>query len=152
MISLVTGVLVWGALHLIGVDFAVTWGAMAFILNFIPTVGSIVATVPPVLVSIVQFYPQPFYPVLTLLVLLAIQFTIGNVVAPKILGDQLNLSPVVVLLSLVFWGWLWGVVGALLSVPIASAIKIVCENIEPLRPISILMGSSKRYAAEFSQQ
>jgi len=79
-------------------------------------------------------------------VLLGIQMTIGNVIAPKVMGDKLNLSPVVILLSLVFWGWLWGPIGALLSVPIASAIKIFCANIEPLRPISIMMGSGRRYA------
>jgi len=69
--------------------------------------------------------------------------TMGNVIEPKIMGDSLNLSPVVILLSLIFFGWMWGMIGALLSVPIAAAIKIVCENIEGLKPISILMGSGK---------
>jgi len=64
------------------------------------------------------------------------------------MGDSLNLSPVVILLSLVFWGWLWGIVGALLSVPIAAAIKIVCENIEALKPISVLMGTGKSFPKE----
>jgi predicted PurR-regulated permease PerM len=145
VISLATGVIVWFSLSLIGVDFAVTWGAMAFFLNFIPTVGSILASVPPILVALVQF-PSIWPAVGTAVVLLMIQMTIGNVVAPKVLGERLNLSPVVVLISLVFWGWLWGVVGALLSVPIASAIKIVCGNVEPLRPISILMGSGRAYS------
>lgn len=150
LISLATGFLVWAALAAIGVDFAVTWGAIAFFMNFIPTLGSIIASIPPILLALVQFYPNPWPCVATLAALLAIQMTIGNVIAPKIMGDRLNLSPVVVLLSLVFWGWLWGVIGALLSVPIASTIKIVCENIEPLRPISILMGSGKRYSREFT--
>ena len=81
--------------------------------------------------------------------LLTIQLTIGNGIAPKVLGDQLNLSPVVILISLLFFGWLWGVVGALISVPIAAAIKIVCENIEPLNPVSVMMGSGKTYRREF---
>jgi predicted PurR-regulated permease PerM len=73
----------------------------------------------------------------------------GNALAPKVMGDQLNLSPVVVLLSLLFWGWLWGIVGALISIPIAAAIKIVCENIKTLHPISVMMGSGKSYRREF---
>jgi len=147
LISLVTGVLVWLALTAVGVDFAVTWGALAFFLNFIPTVGAVMASIPPILVALVQF-PTVWPGIITAALLFGIQMAIGNGVAPKIMGDRLNLSPVVVLISLVFWGWLWGIVGALLSVPIASTIKIVCENIEPLRPISTLMGSGKRYRKE----
>ena len=149
LISFVTGVLVWFALVLIGVDFAVTWGALAFFLNFIPTVGSIVASIPPILLALVQFYPSLWPGVITLFVLMTIQLSMGNGIAPKVMGDQLNLSPVVVLLSLLFFGWLWGIVGALLSVPIAAAIKIVCENIETLHPISVMMGSGKIYRREF---
>ena len=78
-----------------------------------------------------------------MIVLLSIQMVMGNVIEPKLIGDSLNLSPVVILLSLVFFGWMWGIVGALMSVPIVAAIKIVCENIEGLKPISILMGSGK---------
>ena len=136
-ISLATGLCVWLALIILGVDFPVTWGALAFFLNFIPTVGSIAASIPPILVALVQF--PSFWPaVFTLIVLLVIQMTIGNIISPKIMGDRLHLSPMVVLVSLVFWGWLWGL-WALCSVPIASAIKIVCENIEALRPISVMM-------------
>jgi AI-2 transport protein TqsA len=149
LISSVTGLLVWFALELIGVDFAITWGAMAFFLNFIPTVGSIAASIPPILLALIQFYPSIWPGVVTLISLLTIQLSIGNGIAPKVLGDQLNLSPVVILLSLLFWGWLWGIVGALLSVPITAAIKIVCENIESLQPISVMMGSGKSYRREF---
>ncbi|OPL16790.1 MAG: hypothetical protein AVO39_00505 [delta proteobacterium MLS_D] len=148
LISFITGVLVWLALSVIGVDFAVTWGALAFVLNFIPNIGSIIATVPPVLLALVQYYPGIWPAVVTLVVLVTIQMAIGNFVAPKVFGDRLNLSPVVVLLSLLFWGWLWGIVGALLSIPIASSIKIICENIEELRPISVMMGSGRRYWQE----
>jgi len=151
LISSVTGVLVWLALALIGVDFAVTWGALAFFLNFIPTVGSIAASIPPILLALVQFYPSIWPAVATLITLLTIQLSIGNGIAPKILGDQLNLSPVVILLSLLFWGWLWGIVGALLSVPVTAALKIVCENIDTLQPISVMMGSGKSYWREFKK-
>jgi predicted PurR-regulated permease PerM len=82
--------------------------------------------------------------------MMAIQLSMGNAIAPKLMGDQLNLSPVVVLLSLMFWGWLWGIVGALISIPIAAAIKIVCENIETLHPISVMMGSGKTYQREYN--
>jgi len=151
LISFTTGVLVWLALEIIGVDFAVTWGALAFFLNFIPTVGSIMASIPPILLALVQFYPSIWPGVITLLSVVTIQMGMGNALAPKVMGDQLNLSPVVVLLSLLFWGWLWGIVGALISIPIAAAIKIVCENIETLQPISVMMGSGKAYRREFKE-
>jgi AI-2 transport protein TqsA len=151
VISFITGFLVWLALEIIGVDFAVTWGALAFFLNFIPTVGSIVASIPPILLALVQFYPSIWPGVVTLISVVTIQLGMGNALAPKVMGDQLNLSPVVVLLSLLFWGWLWGIVGALISIPIAAAIKIVCENIETLHPISVMMGSGKTYQREFKE-
>ncbi len=152
LISFVTGILVWFSLEMIGVDFAATWGALAFFLNFIPTIGSIAASIPPILLALVQFYPNLWPGIITMLVLLAIQLTMGNGIAPKVMGDRLNLSPVVILLSLMFWGWLWGIVGALLSVPIAAALKIVCENIEPLHPVSVMMGSGKSYRRELLKQ
>lgn len=144
LISLATGIFIWAALALIGVDFPITWGALAFFLNFIPTVGSIIASIPPILLSVVQFYPELLPAGITLLAVLTIQLVIGNGIAPKVMGERLNLSPVVVLVSLLFWGWLWGVVGALLSIPITTAIKIGCENIPALRPISVLMGSGRK--------
>lgn len=143
LISLITGVCVWFFLRLIGVDFAMTWGVLAFFLNFIPTFGSIVASIPPVLVALVQFYPNWGPSVLTLVALLCIQFTIGNIVTPKVMGDTLDLSPVVILISLMFWGVIWGVSGALLSVPIAVMIKILCENVPKLHFLSTLMCSAR---------
>lgn len=143
MISAVTALLVWLLLTLMGVDFPVTWAVFTFLLNFIPMVGSAVATIPPVLIAVVQFYPS-FWPAVAVLTgLLIIQQLMGSFIEPKLMGDSLNLSPVVILLSLLFWGWLWGITGALLSVPIAAAIKIVCENIEGLKPVSVLMGTGK---------
>jgi predicted PurR-regulated permease PerM len=148
MISSITGVLVWLTLKIIGVDFAATWGAFAFFFNFIPTIGSIIASVPPILLAIVQFYPNIGPALLTTAAILVIQMGMGNGVGPKVMGDKLNLSPVVVLVSLLFWGWLWGIVGAILSIPIASTIKIVCESVEELHPISIMMGSGKAFAKQ----
>ncbi|MDR3279242.1 MAG: AI-2E family transporter [Synergistaceae bacterium] len=142
LISLSTGTLVWGALSALKIEFAMTWGILAFIFNFVPTVGSIAASLPPVLVAIVQYYPDPVPAVLTFLALLAIQFTMGNILTPKIMGDTLGLSPVVILISLMFWGLIWGITGALLSVPLAVMIKIICENIEPLHFMAVLMSSA----------
>jgi len=149
LVSAVTGILVWAALALIGVDFPITWGALAFFLNFIPTIGSIAASIPPVLIAFVQYYPSVLPGVAALVAVTTIQMVIGNGITPKIMGERLNLSPVVVLVSLLFWGWLWGVAGALLAVPITAAIKIVCENFTALRPISVMMGSGKAYRHSF---
>ncbi|MCL1866696.1 MAG: AI-2E family transporter [Oscillospiraceae bacterium] len=140
LISLATGTCTWAALEVIGVELAVGWGVLTFLLNYIPTVGSIIATVPPVMMAMLQFSPGYMQPIVVLLSLGAIQITIGNVITPKVVGDRLGLSPVVILLSLLLWGTIWGIPGAILSVPIASIIKIACENFSSLRPIAIMMG------------
>lgn len=145
VISLLTGFAVWGVLAWVGVDFAFTWGALAFLLNFIPTLGSVVASLPPVLIAFVQF-GDILHPAIVAGALLAIQFTIGNLVAPKIYGDSLDLSPVTILLFLLFWGWLWGIPGTLLSVPLAATIQITLAHIPPLAPLAVLMGSGRKLA------
>lgn len=143
VISFATGLCVWIALMMLGIDFAITWGVLAFFLNFIPTIGSIMASIPPILIALVQFYPNWVPCLLTCVALLAIQVTIGNIMTPKIMGDALDLSPVVILVSLMFWGLIWGFSGALLSVPIAVMIKIICENIPNLHFVAMLMCSAK---------
>lgn len=146
LISLSTGICVWIALKIIGIDFAATWGVLAFVLNYIPTIGSILASIPPLVIALVQYAPGSYLPfVEALAAILAIQMTIGNVIGPRLVGDQLNLSPVAVLVSLLFWGWLWGPAGALLATPITAAIKIICDNIAPLEPIGILLGSARPF-------
>ena len=146
VISLVTGLVVWGALAALGVEFAFTWGLLAFVLNFIPTLGSIVASIPPVLMALAQFAPDAWPAVGVAATLFVIQQTLGNFIAPKIYGDRLNLSPVVILLFLVFWGWLWGITGALLAVPLAAAVQIALSHIPALAPLAVIMGSGKKYA------
>lgn len=144
VISAATGVAIWLALWAIGIDFAVTWGALAFLLNFIPTVGSIVASVPPLLIALVQYAPDSYLPfIASLIAILAIQMLIGNVISPRVMGNRLNISPVAILVSLLFWHWLWGVAGALLATPFTAAIKIICDNIEPLKPVGIMLGSGR---------
>ena len=141
LISFVTGVCAWIVLTVLDVRLAAGWGVLTFLLNFIPTVGSIIATIPPVVMAVIQFSPGLFKPVLVLVSLTAIQLTIGNIITPKVMGDRLGVSPVVILLSLLLWGMIWGIPGALLSTPIISIIKIVCENITSLNFIAVLIGS-----------
>ena len=143
LISFVTGVCAWLVLTVMGVRLAAGWGVLTFLLNFIPTVGSIIATIPPVVMAIIQFSPGLFRPFVVLVALTAIQLTIGNIITPKVMGDKLGVSPVMILLSLLLWGMIWGIPGALLSTPIISIIKIVCENIPVLHPIAVLIGSGE---------
>ncbi|MBR1487232.1 MAG: AI-2E family transporter, partial [Synergistaceae bacterium] len=143
LISFATGVCAWIVLTLFDVQLAAGWGVLTFLLNFIPTVGSIIATIPPVVMAIIQFSPGLFKPAMVLISLAAIQITIGNIITPKVVGDRLGVSPVVILLSLLLWGMIWGIPGALLSTPIISIIKIVCENIPSLRSIAVLIGSGE---------
>ncbi|MBR0251256.1 MAG: AI-2E family transporter [Synergistaceae bacterium] len=143
LISLATGVCVWLVLMLLEVRLAAGWGVLTFLLNFIPTVGSIIATIPPVVMAIIQFSPGLFKPFIVLVSLTAIQLAIGNVITPKVMGDRLGVSPVAILLSLLLWGMIWGIPGALLSTPIISIIKIVCENIPALGSIAVIIGSGE---------
>ncbi len=146
IISLTTGVLIWICLKAIGVDFAATWGCLAFVLNYIPTIGSILASIPGIIIALVQYAPESYWPAaLTALAFLSINMLLGNIIEPRVMGDHLNLSPVAILISLLFWGWLWGTAGALLATPITAAIKIICDNIEPLEPIGTLLGSARPF-------
>jgi predicted PurR-regulated permease PerM len=153
VISLVTGVIVAAGLSLVNLEFAVVWGIIQFILNFIPSLGSITVGVGAGLFALIQFWPEPAPVIFVALVMLGVNVIIGNVLEPKIMGDNLGLSPIVVLLSLLIWGWIWGFAGMILAVPMMVIIRIVCENFPVLEPISILLGSrravtAKRLAAE----
>lgn len=151
LISAATGVCIWFGLSQIGVDFAGTWGVLAFVLNFIPTVGSIIASIPPIIISIVQFHGVsagfvPWLPnevIATVLLILSVQVTIGNIITPKVMGDSLDLSPTVILMSLMLWSFLWGIPGAFFSMPIAGMIKIVCDNVDRLHMVAVLMSSGE---------
>ncbi|HUX21761.1 MAG TPA: AI-2E family transporter [Spirochaetia bacterium] len=142
-ISVVTGLLVWGGLKLLGIDFPIFWGVAAVLLNFIPNIGSFFVIVATTAMAFLQFYPTVERPLLTLLVMSGIQVVMGNFIDPRLQGDRLNISPFIILVSLIFWGWLWGIIGMFLSVPITVVIKIICENVPSLRPVSIFMGSGK---------
>jgi len=143
LIGMATGVCVWIALAIMGVELAAGWAVLAFLLNYIPNVGAVISTILPVMMAVLQFSPGYVQPIIVLILMSVIQFVSGNVIAPKILGDKLGLSPVVIMLSLLIWGTMWGITGAILSVPIASIVKIICENFPFLRPLAILMGTGR---------
>ncbi len=138
MISFFTGVLVSIALFLFGVPFAVLWGVLAFLLNFIPNIGSMISVIPPVLITLFQFGSLS-KTLGVCVILVALQTVVGNFIEPKMMGKGLDLSPLIVLLSLLFWGWMWGIPGMLLSVPLTAAIKIAFEQIEATRPFALMM-------------
>jgi predicted PurR-regulated permease PerM len=138
LISLLTSGLVMIILFLFGVDFVLVWGLLTFLFNFIPNIGSFIASLLPLALAFIQF--DNYFKILWLAILLfGVQFVCGNLLEPKFMGKSINLSPVVILFALIFWGFLWGIMGMFLSVPIMAIIKIIFENIESLRPVSILM-------------
>jgi AI-2 transport protein TqsA len=138
LFSLLTGVLVWAWVGLLGVDFPVLWGLVAFLLNYVPNIGSIIAAVPAVLLALVQLGPQTALWVAC--GYLAINTLVGSIIEPKFMGRGLGLSTLVVFMSLVFWGWVLGSAGMFLSVPLTMALKIALDAIPQTRPIAILLG------------
>ncbi|MBN2399793.1 MAG: AI-2E family transporter [Candidatus Aminicenantes bacterium] len=138
MTSFITAALAALILLVGGVDFVIFSALLTFFLNFIPTFGSLVATLFPVMFAFLKY---GFC--LRLLVITAglmiMNFVMGNVFEPQVMGKSLALSPIILLLSLIFWGWLWGVVGMCLAVPITAALKIVCESIPELKPLAAAM-------------
>jgi len=138
IVSLFTGILVTIVLLIFGVDFAIVFGFLTFLMNYIPNIGSFIATAFPIIIAFFQF--ETIWPAFWIMVLLmSIQMIMGNFVEPKLMGRGLGLSPLVVLFFLFFWGWLWGIPGMILSVPIAAIVKIICSNIDELNIIAALM-------------
>ena len=137
--SLATGACVGLWLGIQGVDYPLLWGMLAFLLNFVPNIGSIIAAVPPVLLALVQFGPSGA--LWTILGFTLINGIIGNLLEPRFLGQGLGLSTLVVFLSLIFWGWVLGPVGMLLSVPMTMAVKIALDSQESTRPFAMMLGS-----------
>jgi predicted PurR-regulated permease PerM len=138
-ISLVTGVLAWLLCWVVGVDYPALWGVIAFLLNYVPNLGSIIAAVPPLLLGFVQFGWERS--LVLLIGYLAINTIMGNIIEPRVMGKRLGLSSLVVFLSLVFWGWVWGPLGMFLSVPLTMVVKILLENSDDLKWVAVLLGS-----------
>jgi predicted PurR-regulated permease PerM len=134
--SLLTGMLSYILLLVFGVDFAVLWAFLIFVFNYIPYVGSLVATLLPAFFTIFQF--ASFWPFLwVLLSIEAVQILVGNYIEPKVMGKTLNLSPLVVVLALAFWGAIWGIIGMILSVPIVSVLVIIMAHFPNTRNVAI---------------
>jgi len=139
-ISFGTGVIVSIFLTILGVDYALLWGLLAFMLNYVPNIGSILAAIPPVLIALITIGPGTSFVVA--IGFLAINTTIGNFIEPRVMGQGLGLSTLVVFLSLLFWGWVLGPVGMILSVPLTMSMKIALLSFEETQWISTLLDSS----------
>ncbi len=137
LINIATGLLTSLVLGVGGIDFFILWGIIAFVLNYIPYLGSVFAVAFPVLMALIQI--TPLGALVILLCLIAVHFSLGNFIEPKVMGRELNLSPLVVLIALAFWGWLWGFIGMVLAIPITATIKIVMEHIPATRNLARFM-------------
>jgi predicted PurR-regulated permease PerM len=141
VISLTTAFLSYLTMYFVGVDFAGFWAQLIFLLNFIPTIGSIIATILPCLLTILQF--ESWYPfIIVTTTLVSIQFTIGNIIEPKVIGKSVNLSGLVIIISLALWAKIWGIAGMFLCVPIMVILNIILANFEKTRPLAIILSSS----------
>jgi AI-2 transport protein TqsA len=136
--SLLTAVLVTIAMWLLGVDYPIALGLLAFILNFVPVVGSIIAAIPAVLLALIA--SGPGWAIAVTAIYGAVNVSIGSIIEPRMMGERLGLSALVVFLSLVFWGFLLGPVGMFLSVPLTMLAKILLNNAEDLRWLAIMLG------------
>lgn len=139
LVSLATGATVALGLFLLGLDYPLLWGLIAFLLNYVPNIGSIIAAVPAVLLAVVQLGLGQA--LIVAAIYLSINVVMGNAVEPKLMGRKLGLSSLVVFLSLVFWGWVLGPVGMLLSVPLTMIVKIALEVNDSTNWLAILLGS-----------
>lgn len=144
-ISLVTGILVAAWLMVLGVKYPILWGLIAFLLNFVPNIGSIIAAIPACGLAFIQLGIVPA--ALAALGYLVINVTIGNMIEPRLMGHRLGLSTLVVFLSLVFWGWVLGPMGMLLSIPLTMTVKIVLQSHPDTRKLAMLLGSQNPPAA-----
>ncbi|WP_293679491.1 AI-2E family transporter [Thiolapillus sp.] len=143
MVSALTGIVSYIILLWVSVDYVPFWALLIFMLNYIPTIGSMVAVLLPTTLALVQF--DTFGPFVTLLVSLGtVQVLIGNVLEPRLMGSSLNLSPLVVILALSLWGQMWGVTGMFLSVPITVISMIVLANFPQTRAIAVAMSENGR--------
>ncbi|WP_457749724.1 AI-2E family transporter [Sulfurimonas sp.] len=146
LISLLTGVIVWLSLSFLGTDYAFLWGVLAFMLNFIPNIGSIIAAIPAVLITLVQLGGMSA--LLVIILYTGINVIIGSIIEPKIMGKGLGLSTLIIFLSLLFWGWLLGIVGMLLSIPLTIMAKIIFDANQNTQWIGVLLGTGENINLE----
>ncbi len=141
VISLATGIVVWAGLWLLGVQFALMWGVLAFLLNYIPNIGSVISAIPPMIQALL--FNGTYEALMVGGLFLAVHMVLGNILEPRIMGHRLGMSTLVVFLSLLFWGWLLGPVGMLLSVPLTSVCKIWMETTQGGSKLAILLGPGR---------
>ena len=141
VVSLATGLCAWILARVVGLDFPLLWGMLAFLFNYIPTIGSIIAAVPAVLLALIQLGVGEA--TTTAIGFLAINMVFGNIVEPRLMGYGVGISPLIVFVGLVLWGWIFGPVGMLLSVPLTMTLKLALEADEGTRWIAILIGSER---------
>ena len=139
LVSVITGVLVGLTLTLLGIDMALMFGLFAFLLNFIPSIGSVISTLLPLPVVLVTPGISPAIAIMAIAIPGGIQFAVGNVIEPKIMGRSLDLHPIVILMALIFWGMLWGIVGMLLAIPMTAVVKIFLSKRESTAPLARLL-------------
>jgi len=137
--SVINGLTVYIVLKIFGVDFAGLFGLIAFLLNFIPSFGSMIAATLRTAFAFFQL-GNIWAPVLIFVLTSGSDMIMGNLIEPRIMGKGLGLSPLLVFFSLLFWGWLWGIPGMILAVPLTAVIRIVCQNVPALKPVAVLMG------------
>jgi AI-2 transport protein TqsA len=147
-LSIAVGVLLGVFVGLMGVDFPVLWGLVAFFLNYVPNIGAVMAAVPAVLLALLQNGLGNAIGISS--GYLVVHLLIGNVIEPRLLGKEMGLSTLVVFLSLVFWGWLWGPMGMLLSVPLTMIVKIMLESSEQFSPVASLMDQPLSQRSSFT--
>ena len=140
LVSVLTGVLVTVWMWWLGVDYPILLGLLAFLLNYIPNIGSILAGIPGVLLAFVEFGVGSA--AMAAVGYLVINTVVGNVIEPRLMGRELGLSPLVILISMIFWGWVLGPVGMLLSVPLTMTVKVAMESSRETRWVALLMGSA----------
>lgn len=142
LISFITGLIVFLTCLVFQINFALFWGFLVFVLNFIPSIGSIVASIPPILMCIIQ-YDSFNVTLFFFLIIASLQFLMGNFIEPRILGSRLQLNTLTVVFGLVFWGYLWGIPGMLVAVPLLVLMKIIFEQFPTTRILARVMGTSK---------
>lgn len=141
IISALTGITAYIWLRIIGLEFAGVWAFLLFIMNYIPTIGSIIACALPILFAL-AIGPSLQLPVLTTVGLIGIQILFGNILDPKLTGKTLNLSTLVILINLVFWGMIWGIIGMFFSVPLLMITFIITAQFDSTRPIAVLLSAN----------
>ena len=130
-------------LLILGINYAYIWGPLAGAFSLVPIIGAYVGAVPPMIVAAIQ-NNSVLWALWVLILFMVVQFVESYVVTPKLVGDSANLNLTTVMVSTILWGWMWGMIGIILAVPMTAALKVICSHIEPLNPIArILTGKIK---------